>query len=118
MINAAIGANQTTAYNIDGQTLFLGKDNDYKKILTTNVSLIDNKTKLTSDATNYLNAANKILDLIGGNYRSEELVAQIGKMNPELDFADPAALADTTFYMQGRKPNGETFSTNESYCRF
>ncbi|OCR91179.1 flagellar hook protein [Campylobacter fetus subsp. testudinum] len=110
-INAAIGANQTTAYNIDGQTLFLGKDNDYKKILTTNVSLIDNKTKLTSDATNYLNAANKILDLIGGNYRSEELVAQIGKMNPELDFADPTALADTTFYMQGRKPNGETFST-------
>lgn len=111
-ISANIGPNQTTAYNIDGYTLFLGKDNDYKNILTTNIGLVNNIDKIRDNAaTNYVTADNQLKDIIGGNYRSEALKNEIGNMNPDTDFTDTTKLADTTFFMQGRKPNGETFAT-------
>ncbi|ALV24529.1 flagellar hook-associated protein [Campylobacter iguaniorum] len=107
-IQAVIGANQTTTYNIDGSSLFLGADNDYSKILTTNVSLKNNLQKLYDESKDIaITTSDKIMDIIGGSYRSPDLE----KMNPDSDFADPTALAQTTFYMQGKKPNGESFST-------
>lgn len=106
-INAIIGANQTVPYNLDGYNLFLGTDNDYNKIITTNVSLVDNKNSLYKGENNFVTQDNKIMDIIGTNYQSSEL----GKMDPDKDFKDPNNLSPTTFFIQGRRPSGETFTT-------
>ncbi len=115
-ISAATGADQTQNYNIDGNTLFLGYDKDYQKVLTTNVSLMNNYEKLsTPPAERYLQADDPIYKLIGGNYESKEYQNKTGEMEQLKDFIPPYdGLTNTTFYMQGRKPDGTTFSTKFS----
>lgn len=106
-ISANIGPNQTTAYNIDGYNLFLGKDNDYNKILTTNVSL-RNYTKEANEklGTTYLTATDKIRDMIGRNYYSEALQ----KQNPDKNLDDKANLYNTTFFIRGTDTAGNSFA--------
>lgn len=111
-IKAVIGTNQTSNYNINGQSLFLGSDNDYKKVITTNVNLVNNYNKFANpdDPVKYVELNNDLRDLIGENYRSEEF----NKANPpkEDDFKEDAVKDQpTTFFLQGRKPDGSTFST-------
>ncbi|MBO7155054.1 MAG: hypothetical protein J6V67_04105 [Campylobacter sp.] len=111
-IKAVIGTNQTSNYNINGQSLFLGSDNDYKKVITTNVNLVNNYNKFANpdDPVKYVELNNDLRDLIGTNYRSEEF----NKANPpkEDDFKEDAVKDQpTTFFLQGRKPDGSTFST-------
>lgn len=111
-IKAVIGTNQTSNYNINGESLFLGSDNDYKKVITTNVNLVNNYNKFLypTDNEKFVGLDDDLRDLIGTNYRSEEF----NKANPpkEDDFAkDKLVGQDTTFFLQGRKPDGSTFST-------
>ncbi|WP_086256390.1 flagellar hook protein [Campylobacter vicugnae] len=113
-IKAVIGPNQTSQYNIDGKTLFTGNDNDYKKILTTNVSLVNNLNALRypDQAVKYIELEDDLRDLIGGNYQSDEL-NKVDPMDPEDSFNlnKFQDLEHTTFFMQGRRPDGTTFST-------
>lgn len=111
-IKAVIGTNQTSNYNINGQSLFLGSDNDYKKVITTNVNLVNNYNKFANpdEPIKYVGLGDDLRDLIGTNYRSEEF----NKANPpkEDDFKIEAVEDQpTTFFLQGRKPDGSTFST-------
>lgn len=111
-IKAVIGTNQTSNYNINGQSLFLGSDNDYKKVITTNVNLVNNYNKFLhpTDNEKFVGLDNDLRDLIGINYRSEEY----NKVNkPKEDDFTKEAVKDqsTTFFLQGRKPDGSTFST-------
>lgn len=111
-IKAVIGTNQTSNYNINGQSLFLGSDNDYKKVITTNVNLVNNYNKFLhpTDNEKFVGLDNDLRDLIGTNYRSEEY----NKVNEpkEDDFTkDKLTGQPTTFFLQGRKPDGSTFST-------
>ncbi|WP_297986970.1 hypothetical protein [uncultured Campylobacter sp.] len=111
-IKAVIGTNQTSNYNINGQSLFLGSDNDYKKVITTNVNLVNNYNKFLhpTDNEKFIGLDDDLRDLIGTNYRSEEY----NKVNePKEDDFKIDAVKDqpTTFFLQGRKPDGSTFST-------
>lgn len=111
-IKAVIGTNQTSNYNINGESLFLGSDNDYKKVITTNVNLVNNYNKFANpdEPIKYIGLGDDLRDLIGINYRSEEF----NKANPpkEDDFTkDKLTDQPTTFFLQGRKPDGSTFST-------
>lgn len=111
-IKAVIGTNQTSNYNINGESLFLGSDNDYKKVITTNVNLVNNYNKFANpdEPIKYVGLGDDLRDLIGENYRSEEY----NKVNkPKEDDFKIEAVEDqpTTFFLQGRKPDGSTFST-------
>ena len=111
-IKAVIGTNQTSNYNINGESLFLGSDNDYKKVITTNVNLVNNYNKFLypTDNEKFVGLDDDLRDLIGTNYRSEEY----NKVNkPKEDDFKIEAVKDqpTTFFLQGRKPDGSTFST-------
>lgn len=131
-MRAVIGSKIKMPYNVTGQDLILGQDNDYKKILTTNVRLIDNKKINTNDLRNattpsnfvraadevkYINAKSQVMDLVGIFYRTDEATRAInpinnkpiGFMDPEKDYNEPQNLPKTTFYIQGKKPNGEAF---------
>lgn len=111
-IKAVIGTNQTSNYNINGESLFLGSDNDYKKVITTNVNLVNNYNKFANpdEPIKYVGLGDDLRDLVGTNYRSEEY----NKVNEpkEDDFKIDAVRGQpTTFFLQGRKPDGSTFST-------
>ncbi len=94
-LTSLVGSEVRLPYNITGEDLFLGKDSDYNKIVSTNVKMY-NQTKLhpESDLPEeiYLKDDDTIRDMIGDS--------DFDKSN------DP----DAVFYISGRKPNGETFS--------
>lgn len=113
IMEVVIGANQTTAYNIDGKTLFLGRDNDYKKISTTNVSLMNDRERiLDPDKDVIIKQSDYIYQMIGRNYRTNAAVLEKGKLEYDSDFNKHVVknLPDTTFFMKGRNVTGETFS--------
>ncbi len=94
-LTSLVGSEVRLPYNITGEDLFLGKDSDYSKIVSTNVKMY-NQTKLhpESDLPEeiYLKDDDTIRDMIGDS-----------------DF-DNSNDPDAVFYISGRKPNGETFS--------
>ncbi|MDY3132996.1 MAG: hypothetical protein SOW11_03240 [Campylobacter lanienae] len=106
-INANIGTSQTAKYNIDGESLFLGSDNDYNKVLTTNVSLhnLIKEAEENLDSV-YIEVTDTIRDMIGLNYYGEVYREQ----NPNKDPAKDTAGYNTTFFMQGKDVNGNSFA--------
>ncbi|WP_263832874.1 flagellin [Sulfurospirillum oryzae] len=101
-LTAMIGSGVELPYNITGQSLFLGKDTDYNRVVSTNISMY-NQSKLhpdvmTSDSQNaasskvYLKDTDTIRDLVGdtNNNATDDSKA--------------------VFYLSGRKSNGSTFS--------
>ncbi|WP_041961797.1 flagellin N-terminal helical domain-containing protein [Sulfurospirillum cavolei] len=101
-LKALIGSGVELDYNINGQSLFLGKDSDYSKIVSSNVALL-NQSKLHPDVMTqnsqnetasevYITQEDTIRDLVGdtNNNASDD-----GK---------------AVFYLSGRKSNGTTFS--------
>jgi len=100
-LTAMIGSGVELPYNINGQSLFLGKDTDYNRIVSTNVTMY-NQSKLNpsimtidQNATSskvFLKDTDTIRDLVGD------------KNNVATD--DPKAV----FYLSGRKGDGTTFS--------
>ncbi|ANE34204.1 flagellar hook-associated protein [Campylobacter hyointestinalis subsp. lawsonii CCUG 27631] len=108
-IEAVVGANQTVPYNLNGYDLFLGKDNDYNKILTTNVSLHNQRKEANEKLDSvYLQTTDTIKDMIGRNYYSEDLLKQNPNKDPDKDQVVKGY--NTTFFMQGKDANGNSFA--------
>ena len=116
-MKTSAGAQVEIPYNIPGFDLFLGKDGDYNKILTTNVRLADQTRTDIFYAPKYLDENSKIKNMIGINYATDSVVGDDGSykgtINPDYDFLDNSKLnfPDTYFYMQGKKPDGTTFTS-------
>ncbi|WP_331773947.1 flagellin N-terminal helical domain-containing protein [Sulfurospirillum sp. 1612] len=89
-LNAVIGSEVKLPYNIDGQSLFLGKDSDYSKIVSTNVKMYNQTTEANSAEQVALQSSDSIQDMVGG---------------------DATTNGTPVFYLSGRKPDGETFNT-------
>ncbi|MCI7076805.1 flagellin [Campylobacter sp.] len=114
-IEVLAGSNLTVPFNIPGEGLFLGRDNDYAKQVTTNITLINKHEELNPQNANkeYMRLTDEIYKLIGTDYRTSAKIAADGKMNYTTDFTrdEVAALPPTVFFMQGQRPSGESFST-------
>ena len=117
LIQVVSGTNQTIPYNVDGKELFLGRDNDYSKIVTTNITLYNEHQKLLPSSTpTLLKSSDNIYKLIGGNYQTKAL-NNAKPLDYTRDFSADKVNKDTTqyqptiFFMQGQKPTGESFST-------
>lgn len=67
-VKALIDSNVQYAFNVDGQSLFLGQDSDYKKSISTNVPK-KNLTLLNSipPEDRYINEEDKVRDMTGNN---------------------------------------------------
>ncbi len=101
-LTAIIGSGVELPYNITGQSLFLGRDNDYNKIVSTNIEML-NQSKLNpnvmveqdgnlTSSKVYLTEKDTIRDLVGDN---NAIVVD-----------DPKAV----FYLSGRKSDGISFA--------
>jgi len=101
-LTALVGSGVELPYNLDGQSLFLGKDSDYNRTVSTNVAMF-NQTKLHPDVMTttgsnvaatqvYLKESDTIRDMVGDTNNSST--------------DDPKAV----FYLSGRKSDGNTFS--------
>lgn len=104
-INVVTGAGTQSPYNIPGWDLFFKADGDYKKQITTNVSLQDNRYK---DKVEYLNGDSQWKQLIGQNYVKD------GNLDPYKDFEDKDQKLDflsSTLYVQGTRPDGTSFKS-------
>lgn len=117
LIQVVSGTNQTIPYNVDGKELFLGRDNDYSKIVTTNITLYNEHQKLLPSSTpTLLKSSDNIYKLIGGNYQTKALNTA-NPLDYTRDFSAEKVNKATTqyqptiFFMQGQKPTGESFST-------
>ncbi|NOX15308.1 MAG: hypothetical protein GXP61_04675 [Epsilonproteobacteria bacterium] len=88
-LEASIGSGVKLSYNIDGKTLFQGRDSDYKKIVSTNVIQYNQTTLSDSGDKVYIKAGDSIQDLVGG---------------------DATTNGKPVFYLSGRKPDGTTFN--------
>lgn len=117
LIQVVSGTNQTIPYNVDGKELFLGRDNDYSKIVTTNITLYNEHQKLLPSSTpTLLKSSDNIYKLIGGNYQTKALNTA-NPLDYTRDFSAEKVDKATTqyqptiFFMQGQKPTGESFST-------
>lgn len=111
-ITVAAGTGENIPYNIDGVGLFLGRDNDYKKQISTNITLINAHEELNVQSPEtWMKQADNIYKLIGTDYQSAAKNEQ-GKMDYMNDFStsDVADLPPTVFFMQGQRPKGESFS--------
>lgn len=100
-LTAVIGSGVELPYNITGQSLFLGKDTDYNRTVSTNISMYNqsklNPSVMTIDknATStkvYLKDTDTIRDMVGD------------KNSVATDDAK------AVFYLSGKKSDGKTFS--------
>ncbi|MDD7600009.1 MAG: hypothetical protein SPJ69_09290, partial [Campylobacter sp.] len=115
-IEVLAGSNLTVPFNIPGEGLFLGRDNDYAKQVTTNITLINKHEELNPQNANeeYMRLTDEIYKFIGTDYWTANLITEKGsEMNYTTDFTRDkvAALPPTVFFMQGQRPSGESFST-------
>lgn len=100
-IKALVGSGVELAYNIDGESLFLGKSGDYQKSVTTNVPMF-NQVKLNPGIMNendgdlpkeeYLKPSDSIRDMVG-----------------DID-ADPANNPSSVFYVSGNDSYGNAIN--------
>lgn len=114
-IEVLAGSNLTVPFNIPGEGLFLGRDNDYAKQVTTNITLINKHEELNPQTVNeeYMRLTDEIYKFIGTDYWTDAKITADGKMNYTTDFTRDkvATLPPTVFFMQGQRPSGESFST-------
>ncbi len=100
------GAQVNLTYNQNGQELFLGKDGDYNKKVTSNTMLkaqnLDDRNK-----TVYIGSEHKMRDLIGFKYVKDEKTLT----NQDFTGTGVRRFQDTTFFLQGKKPNGTSFTS-------
>ncbi len=89
-MNSLIGSNTKLAYNIDGKSMFLGSDSDYKKIVSTNVKMYSD-----SDKTKILKSSDTVEDLMLNN-------------------GGGATQATAHFYIQGKNSDGSSFKNKIS----
>lgn len=105
-MNVVGGAQIDLPYNVDGKELFLGRDMDYSKKITSNTMLKDNSLA-DRDKVVYLNEEHKMKNLLGFDYVKDQRTIQ------DSDFSGTTAkrFQDTTFYLQGKKPDGTSFTS-------
>ncbi len=105
-MKAVGGAQVNLTYNQNGQELFLGKDGDYNKKVTSNTMLkvqnLDDRNK-----TVYIDSEHKMRDLIGFKYVKDEKTLT----NQDFTGTGVRQFQDTTFFLQGKKPNGTSFTS-------
>ena len=105
-MKAVGGAQVNLTYNQNGHELFLGKDGDYNKKVTSNTMLkaqnLDDKNK-----TVYIDSEHKMRDLIGFKYVKDEKTLT----NQDFTGTGVRQFQDTTFFLQGKKPNGTSFTS-------
>ncbi len=109
-LNVVTGDGVRNAYNIPGYDLFFKADNDFKKQVTTNVSLTDNRFDLNQnpDKTKYLDTDDKFKYLIGRDYVSTNK----DRLEHDKDFKlEPIDFPPTALYVQGVKPDGTSFKS-------
>ena len=122
-VKAFLGKNVEREYNIDGKSLFLGRDNDYKKEVTFNVFQYDKMKQnpqfvVEKDGKLYVD---KDLKKHNQEPASDDIPvdepitgdSEIRRLTGVNDIYDSATdtYKDGTsyFYLQGKKPNGESF---------
>ncbi|AOO65331.1 flagellar hook-associated protein FlgL [Sulfurospirillum halorespirans DSM 13726] len=102
-LTAVVGSGLELAYNVDGESLFLGSDSEYTKTISTNVAML-NQTSLYPE----------VMDSSGTNSSStEEYLTEDDTIRDMVGDTDSDATndPDTVFYLSGRDADGETFST-------
>ncbi|MCR6583439.1 flagellar hook-associated protein FlgL [Campylobacter insulaenigrae] len=102
------GSGTEIPYNVPGWDLFFKPDSNIKKVISTNVSLIDNRYDVIQDPSKkkYLDENSKFSYLIGQNYVAG------GKLDVDKDFDyDNTKLPfpKSSMYVQGVKPDGTSF---------
>jgi len=123
-ITAKLGSGVNVPYNIDGASLFEGIDRDYKKHISTNIKHFDAmkenpKFVVLKDGKYYID---KNITANGQSPASDDNPVQVSlttdsEIRMLTGVSDKYNAADDSyedgnsyFYIQGRKPNGETFS--------
>lgn len=108
-MKVVLGSNVHSPYNIPGSELMMGVDNDYKKVVSTNVRLVDRRYDINKpDEIHYITKDNKIRDLIGKNYLDKDAKPELTVVD-HFQEHDGARFPDTYFYIRGTKGDGESF---------
>ncbi|TWO27732.1 flagellar hook-associated protein FlgL [Campylobacter insulaenigrae] len=102
------GSGTEIPYNVPGWDLFFKPDSNIKKVISTNVSLIDNRYDVNKNPSDkkYLNGDSKFSHLIGQNY------VQGGGLDKDKDFEykdSKLPFPKSSMYVQGVKPDGTSF---------
>ena len=106
-MNVVGGAQIDLPYNVDGKELFLGRDMDYNKKVSSNVSLMNNSLADRSKVK-YINEEDKMRNLIGFDYVKDKSTIT------DYDFTGKVKFQNSVFYLQGKKPDGTTFTSKFS----
>lgn len=102
------GSGTEIPYNIPGWDLIFKPDTNENKVISTNVSFVDNRYgKDENDKRKFLDENSQFSHLIGQNY------VQNGKLDPDKNF-DPhyeekLPFPSTAMYIQGVRPDGTSF---------
>lgn len=100
-LNALVSSNNLVPYNVTGQNLFLGKDLDRQKSITTNIKMF-NQSKLHPDVMDAMHkTANPQEVFITPEDTLRDLIGDSDD-NPQND-------AKEYFYLQGVRPDGSAF---------
>ncbi len=100
-LNALVSSNNLVPYNVTGKALFLGKDLDKQKHITTNIKMF-NQSKLHPD----------IMDALNRTAEPQEVFIQTGDTLRDLigdNDDDPSNDSKEYFYLQGVRPDGGAF---------
>ncbi|MCR6594876.1 flagellar hook-associated protein FlgL [Campylobacter insulaenigrae] len=102
------GSGTEIPYNVPGWDLFFKPDSNIKKVISTNVSLIDNRYDVKNSPSDkkYLSGDSKFSYLIGQNYVAG------GKLDIDKDFeyeSTKLPFPKSSMYIQGVKPDGTSF---------
>ncbi|WP_291953269.1 flagellar hook-associated protein FlgL [Campylobacter sp.] len=102
------GSGTEIPYNVPGWDLFFKPDNNVKKVISTNVSLVDNRYDVKNSPSDkkYLTSDSKFSHLIGQNYVAG------GGLDKDKDFEyqdSKLPFPQSAMYVQGIKPDGTSF---------
>lgn len=101
-LKSVVGAHSALTYNIPGQQIFYGVDNDYSKHVSTNIDLTD---KSLDEKIEHLTSEHKIMHLIGKDYKEDRNLREV------MDFTKDKKYQNTVFYMRGVRPDGTSFNS-------
>ncbi|MCR6571290.1 flagellar hook-associated protein FlgL [Campylobacter insulaenigrae] len=101
------GSGTEIPYNVPGWDLFFKPDSNIKKVISTNVSLIDNRYDVIQDPSKkkYLDENSKFSYLIGQNY----VVGGKLDVDQDFDYDSKLPFPKSSMYVQGVKPDGTSF---------
>ncbi|TXE85443.1 flagellar hook-associated protein FlgL [Campylobacter volucris] len=102
------GSGTEIPYNIPGWDLIFKPDTNENKVISTNVSFVDNRYgKDENDKRKFLDENSQFSHLIGQNY------IQNGKLDPDKnfnkDYDEKLPFPSTAMYIQGVRPDGTSF---------